>query len=222
MENKIEALIVAKSFEKVPLISKTIANLRNKQTAPPEFRKHLFQLGRYLAYELSKDLPTETKTVEGPFGKASFVDVGNDLVILGILRAALPMAEGVFEEFPEAHIGFLSASRGNMIGSEGKEFEISTSYAKIPVCHDKTVLIVDPMLASASTLIKIIDQLQEQQPSRLIVVSAIGTDYGIGRIEEKYPDIQIYIGIIDPVLNEIGYIIPGLGDAGDRAYNTEH
>lgn len=213
---------MAKSFESVPLISKTIANLRNKLTAPPEFRKQLFQLGRYLAYEISKELPIETKIVESPLGKAEYLDVGNDLVILGVLRAALPMAEGVFEEFPDARIGFLSASRGTMIVEKGKDFEITTSYAKVPNCHSKTVLIIDPMLASGSTLLRIIDHLQEQQPEKLIIVSAIGTDYGIKRIEEKNSDIQIYIGIIDPVLNEIGYIIPGLGDAGDRAYNTEH
>lgn len=213
---------MVKSFETVPLISKTIANLRNKLTAPPEFRKQLFQLGRYLAYELSKELPTETKTVEGPFGKADYIDVGNGLVILGVLRAALPMAEGVFEEFPEAQIGFLSASRGSMIDNQGKEFEIDTSYAKVPNCTNKTVLIVDPMLASASTLLKIIEGIQEQQPEKILIISAIGTNYGIQRIENKYPQVQIFIGIIDPVLNEIGYIIPGLGDAGDRAYNTEH
>ncbi len=213
---------MAKSFETVPLISKTIANLRNKLTAPPEFRKQLFQLGRYLAYEISKELPTETKVVEGPLGKAEYIDVGNDLVILGVLRAALPMAEGVFEEFPEASIGFLSASRGTMIGNQGREFEIDTSYAKVPTCTNKTVLIVDPMLASASTLLKIIEGIQEQKPENILVVSAIGTEYGIGRIEKKFPQVQIYIGIIDPVLNEVGYIIPGLGDAGDRAYNTEH
>lgn len=213
---------MTKSFASVPLISKTIANLRNKQTAPPEFRKQLFQLGRYLAYELSKDLPTETKQVEGPLGNASYIDVGNDLVILGVLRAALPMAEGVFEEFPDAQIGFLSASRGTMIAENGKDFEIQTSYAKVPHCTDRTVLIVDPMLASASTLLKIIEGIEAQQPEKIIVLSAIGTEYGIGRIEKKYPQIQIYIGIIDPVLNEVGYIIPGLGDAGDRAYNTEH
>ena len=216
---------MAKSYESVPLISKTIANLRNKQTAPPKFRRNLFQLGRYLAYEISRgeELPKEKKIVEGPFGKADYIDVGDNLVILGVLRAALPMTEGVFEEFPEASIGFLSASRGTMIGEKGKDFEINVSYVKIPHCTGKIVLIVDPMLASASTLLKIIDHVLKDKPEKILVVSAIGTDYGIERIEKKFGEkVAIYIGIIDPVLNEIGYIIPGLGDAGDRAYNTEH
>jgi uracil phosphoribosyltransferase len=191
-------------------------------TAPPEFRKGLYQLGRYLAYELSKELPIEKKMVESPFGKAEYIDVGSDLIILGILRAALPMAEGVFEEFPEARIGFLSASRGAMRGLQGKDFDIQDSYTKIPKCENKHVLIIDPMLASASTLIKTIEKIQVEKPTSIRVVSAIGTEYGIKRIEEKYPAIKIYIGVIDPVLNEKGYIIPGLGDAGDRAFNTEH
>lgn len=214
---------MAKSFEKVPLISKTIANLRNKETTPPDFRRNLFQLGRYLAYEISKELPTDKRIVEGPFGKAEYIDVLHDLVILGVLRAALPMAEGVFEEFPDSSIGFLSASRESMIGKkDGKDFKINMSYVKIPNCEGKTVLIVDPMLASASTLLVIIEKIQSLKPSKIIVIGAIGTEYGINRLEQKFPNVEIYIGIVDPVLNEIGYIIPGLGDAGDRAYNTEH
>lgn len=213
---------MTKSFEDVPLISKTIANLRNKRTPPPEFRKNLFQLGRYLAYELAKDLPAEKKVVESPLGKADYLDVGKDLVILGILRAALPMAEGVFEEFPEAQIGFLSASRGDMIDDNGRNFEIHNNYVKIPPCDGKIVLLVDPMLASASTLLTVIETVEERKPEKIVVLSAIGTDYGIGRLQTNYPDLEIFIGVIDPVLNEIGYIVPGLGDAGDRAYNTEH
>lgn len=213
---------MARSFEKVPLISKTIANLRNKQTAPPEFRRNLFQLGRYLAYEISKVLPTDKHVVESPLGKAEYIDVAHDLVILGVLRAALPMAEGVFEEFPEAHIGFISASRGSMIGNQGKEFEINISYVKVPKCEGKIVLIVDPMLASASTLLKILEKVQSYQPAKILIVSALGTEYGIKRIEQKFPSIEIFIAVVDPVLNEVGYIVPGLGDAGDRAYNTEH
>lgn len=213
---------MTKSFENVPLISKTIAVLRDKMTGPPEFRRRLYQLGRYLAYELAKDLPVETKTVESPLGRANFLDVGKDLVILGILRAALPMAEGVFEEFPEAQIGFLSASRGDMLDEHGRNFEIQNNYVKIPPCEGKVVLLVDPMLASASTLLTVVETIQERKPEKIVVLSAIGTDYGIGRLQTNYPDLEIFIGVIDPVLNEVGYIVPGLGDAGDRAYNTEH
>ena len=213
---------MARSFEQVPLISKTIANLRNKQTAPPEFRRNLFQLGRYLAYEISKILPTDKHIVETPLGKAEYIDVAHDLVILGVLRAALPMTEGVFEEFQEAHIGFLSASRGSMIGERGREFEINISYVKVPECKGKTVLIVDPMLASASTLLKIIEKIQSYEPAKILVISALGTEYGIKRIEQSFPHVEIFIAVIDPVLNDVGYIVPGLGDAGDRAYNTVH
>ena len=202
---------MVKSFESVPLISTTIALLRNKETPPPDFRKGLFQLGRYLAYEISKFLPVEKRVVESPFSKAEYVHVvDRDLVILGVLRASLPMLEGVFEEFPEARIGFLSASRGHMLEENGKNFEIHTLYAKIPDVHNKTVLVVDPMLASASTLLKVIEKLSESNPAKIIIVSAIGTEYGINRIKNKYPLVEIIIGIVDPVLNERGYIIPGL------------
>lgn len=209
------------SFEKNPLISKTIAVLRDKKTQPPEFRRQLFQLGRYLAYELAQKLPVEVKTVESPLGKAEYLEVGKDLVILGVLRAALPMTEGVFEIFPKAQIGFISASRGSMIDEKGKDFEIQNNYVKIPDCGGKIVLVVDPMLASASTMLTVIEEIKKQGPAKIVVMSAIGTDYGIGRIKSNYLDVDIYIGVIDPILDEHGYIVPGLGDAGDRAYNTE-
>ena len=120
------------------------------------------------------------------------------------------MTEGVFEEFQEAHIGFLSASRGSMIGERGREFEINISYVKVPECKGKTVLIVDPMLASASTLLKIIEKIQSYEPAKILVISALGTEYGIKRIEQSFPHVEIFIAVIDPVLNDVGYIVPGL------------
>ena len=207
-------------FSNVALISKIVANLRNKDTQPPEFRKNLFKLGRLMAYEVSKTLPTVLKIVASPFGEAEYLDFNTDIVIVGILRACLPMAEGVFDEFPDAIFGLLSASRGKKLSEDGKDFEINAAYVKIPPCKDKIVLVVDPMLATASTMLKLLKLIENEKPTKIIIIGAIAAKYGIDRITKSYPHVDVYTAAIDPKLNEKGYIIPGLGDAGDRAFNT--
>ena len=211
-----------KSFEKEPLVSKVVATLRNKETKSPEFRKSLFKLGTYLAYEVSKSLPTVEKKVESPLGFASYSDIQDGIVIASVLRAALPMAEGVFDEFPEAHIGFLSASRHKMIEKSTKDFQVIQDYIKMPDSKGKVVIVVDPMLATASTMVKVINELKIANPAKIIVLCAIASKFGIDKIESKFPNVNIYAGAVDPELNEKGYILPGLGDAGDRAFNTGH
>lgn len=207
-------------FSNVALISKIVANLRNEDTQPPDFRKNLFKLGQPMAYEVSKTLPTMSKMVTSPLGEAQYLDFNTDIVIVGILRACLPMAEGVFDEFPEAIFGLLSASRGKKISDDGKDFEIKATYVKIPPCKDKTVLVVDPMLATASTMLKLLKLIEDENPDKIIVIGAIASKYGIDRVTESHPNVDVYIAAIDSKLNEKGYIIPGLGDAGDRAFNT--
>lgn len=209
-----------KSFENKPLISRVIAKLRDKETRPPAFRAALFKLGQYLSYEISGTLPTIQKNVESPLGKAKYLDISENLVIASILRAALPMAEGVLDEFPDAHFGFLSASREEIKDEKTKDFAIIQNYIKMPMSKDKIVIVVDPMLATGSTLVRVLSELNKTNPSKIIVLSAIASQFGIDKIQKTYPDIEIYTGAIDQDLNEKGYIIPGLGDAGDRAYNT--
>lgn len=210
---------MAVEFRSSPIISKLIAKLRDKRTDSPMFRKKLFDLGEFMAYELAKELPLRKENVESPLGSAEYFEFDTEIVIVAILRAALPMAEGVMETYPNASLGIVSASRGDMMDDAGREFNINMSYANIPSVRGKTVIIVDPMLASGSTMLRILHEFEKEEPSQIFVISAIAAKFGIERLERQ-TRVKVYTGIIDDVLNEKGYIVPGLGDAGDRAFHT--
>ncbi len=179
-------------------------------------------MGKLLSYEIATELDLVEKEVESPLGTATFHDFKDEISVVAVLRAALPMAEGVIEEFENAHIGFFSASRSQMLDDQGRDFEIDITYSKLPNLSNHIAIIVDPMLATASTLLHVIKAVKAQQPKKVIIACAIASEYGIQRIQENHPDVEIYTGTVDAILNEKGYIVPGLGDAGDRAFNTEH
>lgn len=202
------------------LIAELVGKLRNKKTNPADFRMNLKRLGNFLAYEAAKHFDKTTTTVETPLGHADYETISDEIVIITILRAALPMSEGVLEVIPKAKVGVISASRGKKIQEDGKDFRIDCAYSNIPFLENKVALIVDPMLASGSTLSFTINQLSNQKPSKLIILCAIASEFGIKRILEDHPQAIIITGDIDQELNEKGYIVPGLGDAGDRAFNT--
>jgi uracil phosphoribosyltransferase len=206
--------------EESVLISEIVGKLRDRETTPASFRINLKRIGNYLAYEASKHLDTETKIVETPLGDASFSEIKDRIVVISILRAALPMSEGVLEVIPNAAVGVISASRGKMLEEGGKDFRIDCTYTSIPFLGDNIAIIVDPMIASGSTVLFLLNEIKNQKPKKIIILCAIASRYGIERILEQYPDILILAGTIDPNLNEDGYIVPGLGDAGDRAFNT--
>ena len=134
------------------------------------------------------------------------------------------MTNSVFNQFEGASLGIISASRGNMIKADGKEFEIESNYSKIPDIENKIVIIVDPMLATGSTITYLLKTIEnsDQNPHKIVVFCAIASRFGINQIETNFPQVDIFAAAIDETLNEKGYIIPGLGDAGDRAFNTPH
>ncbi|MCG3215109.1 MAG: uracil phosphoribosyltransferase [Candidatus Heimdallarchaeota archaeon] len=202
------------------LISEVIGNLRDIKTEPASFRSNLRKIGGYLAYEASKLLDTTQRTVKTPLGEADVIELKDQIVVITILRAALPMSEGVLEQFTNASVGVISASRGKMLEVGGKDFRIDCTYVNIPYLENKVALIVDPMLASGSTILFLLETLKEQKTKKIIVLCAIASQYGIERIKKKFPEVEIVTGDIDKILNENGYIVPGLGDAGDRAFNT--
>jgi len=202
------------------LISELVGKLRDKKTEPAEFRTNLKRLGNFLAYEAGSYFNKIAVSVETPLGTATYDTISDEIVIITILRAALPMSEGVLEIIPTAKVGVISASRGKKIQEDGTDFRIDCTYSNIPYLENKIAIIIDPMLASGSTLLFTMNQLLNQKPSKLIILCAIASDYGIKRILDNYPKTIIITGDIDKELNEKGYIVPGLGDAGDRAFNT--
>ncbi len=203
------------------LCSEVIAKLRNKNTEPPVFRHNLRELGIYLAYEASKYLSKKDTVVKTPLGNKKMKVIADDISVISILRAAAPMAEGVLSQYKHASVGFVSASRGKMLNEQGTDFRIDGDYFNVPYLENKVAILVDPMLASGSTLLYLVDKLYHQNPTKIIILCAIASNYGLKRLKGKYDELIILAGDIDPVLDKKGYIVPGLGDAGDRAFNTE-
>ena len=202
-----------------PMVKEQLSLVRDRGTNQVAFRKAVYRLGRYMAYEFLRTLETEEFTVETPLGAAKGGRVkGNDkVVIILVLRAAIPFVEGMYKNFPMARTGVISAWRG-----PAPEFPIEVNYAKIPQIHkDDVVVIADPMLATGHTLLEVARRVAKQgKPKRLVFFSVIATRQGIDHVAKAFPGAEFYTCAIDPGLNEDGYIVPGLGDAGDRSFGA--
>jgi uracil phosphoribosyltransferase len=202
-----------------PMVKEQLTLARDRKTSQVAFRKAIYRLGRYMAYEFLRTLETEETAVETPLGKAKGgVVKGNDkIVIILVLRAAIPFVEGMYKNFPMARTGVISAWRG-----PPPDFPIEVNYAKIPqIRRDDVVVIADPMLATGHTLVEVARRVaKEGRPKRLVFFSVISTNQGIEHVSKSFPQAEFYTCAIDPGLNEDGYIVPGLGDAGDRSFGA--
>ncbi len=207
------------SFEDSPFIMEILTELRDERTGPIAFRKGLVKLGRYMAYELTKTMEVEKVPVKTPLEETEGVLVKDrrNVVIITVLRAAIPLMEGLIKVLEHARVGIVSASRG-----KAPKFEIEMKYVKVPqVKPEDTVIIADPMIATGSTLIKVLSEVKRYgKAKRYVVVGVLAAPEGISRIKEAHPDVEIFVAAIDRELNERGYILPGLGDAGDRAFGA--
>lgn len=204
-----------------PMVIEQLTLARDKRTNQVAFRKAIFRLGRIMAYEFLRTMETQATEVVTPLGKAAGGRVkGNDkIVIILVLRASIPFVEGMYKNFPMARTGVISAWRG-----KPPNFPIEVNYAKIPkISHDDVVIIADPMLATGHTLVEVARRVAKQgRPKRLVFFSAISTNQGIEYVAKAFPQAEFYTCAIDPTLDEHGYIVPGLGDAGDRSFGTPH
>lgn len=202
-----------------PMVTEQLTLARDKRTNQVAFRKAIFRLGRIMAYEFLRTMETQATEVETPLGKAAGGRVkGNDkIVIILVLRASIPFVEGMYKNFPMARTGVISAWRG-----KPPNFPIEVNYAKIPkIGHDDVVIVADPMLATGHTLVEVARRVAKQgRPKRLAFISAIATMQGIEFVAKAFPRAEFYTCAIDPTLDEHGYIVPGLGDAGDRSFGT--
>jgi uracil phosphoribosyltransferase len=147
----------------------------------------------------------------------------DDVVIINVLRAATPFVEGLVEAFPHARQGVISAGRDEEAGmNEQGEFPITVDYVKLPeINEDDTVIVADPMLATGSTMVEVLGEVLEKgSPERLFVLSAVSAPPGLVRVDESYPSADVLTVSIDERLDDDGYIVPGVGDAGDRAFGT--
>ncbi|WP_201352527.1 uracil phosphoribosyltransferase [Hydrogenimonas urashimensis] len=198
-----------------PLVKHMVNQLRDAHCDAFRFRWILKELAKQLLAECCGVLPLMERKIptwQGNF-VGSFVDESR-ITCVCILRAALPMQDGVLEVLGEAEGGFLAMKR------DEQTHESRLYYDRIPDISGKTVIVVDPMVATGGSLHDALALLKERQPKQIISLNAIGAREGVERIEKAFPDVDLHIAQIDPTLNKDAYIVPGLGDAGDRAYNT--
>ncbi|MCY0859865.1 MAG: uracil phosphoribosyltransferase [Sulfolobaceae archaeon] len=217
-----------------PLAQAILTTLRDKNTDQITFRKGLVKLGRIMGIEITKYMDKEKIYVETPLGvKAEgikIVDMDN-VVIVTILRAAMPFVEGLIKIFPMARQGVVSARRVEEIGMQKDYvFPIDIFYVKLPkIKQNDTVIIADPMIATGSTMINVIRNISLETilPKRIFIAGVISTNIAINRIKAELAAkgllsrSKLFTVSIDPEINDKGYIVPGLGDAGDRAFGHE-
>ena len=198
---------------KHPLIKHLLTQIRDIHTDAYLFRKTVSEIARILFHEALKEEKTEEKTVEIWVGKGTFPTfIEEKYVFIPILRAGLPMLDGLLEVFKNAKSGFLAIKRNE------KTFESVLYYDRVPPLKGKTAVILDPMVATGGSLDYAVKVVKEKKPEKIVSLNIVGAPVGLERIKNNHPDITVYIAQIDQKL-EKGYIIPGIGDAGDRAFS---
>ena len=202
-----------------PLITHKLTIMRDKNTGSKEFRELLDEIAMLMGYEITRDLPLREVDIETPVTKAraKLID-GKKLAIVPILRAGLGMVNGIHALFPSARVGHIGMYR------DEETLQPQSYYCKLPCDIDdeeKLVLLVDPMLATGGSACDAIDLLKKRGCKHIKFMAIIGAPEGVSRVAEAHPDVKIYVSTLDRCLNENGYILPGLGDAGDRLFGTK-
>lgn len=203
------------------LICDWISEIRDVQIQSDRmrFRRNLERIGEIAAYEISRHLVYEEKEVQTPLGISQCKMLKEQPVLATILRAGLPLHQGLLNYFDKADNAFISAYRKHQLDGS---FEISLDYISCPELENRVVIISDPMLATGSSLVKTIQYLRDEgHPREIHVVVAIACSVGIEYVQRSEPQVKIWCGAIDEELTAKGYIVPGLGDAGDLAFGTK-
>ncbi len=191
------------------------------QKDPMRFRRNIERIGEVLCYELSKTLHYAPKDVTTPFGKKRMQVPENNLVLCSVLRAGLPLHQGLLNYFDRAENAFISAYR--LHENDKDAFEVIVKYFAAPTLSGKTLILTDPMLATGQTLENVLSALRAHgEPEQIHIISVIGSRAGVERIKQVFPSsTHLWIAAIDEELNARGYILPGLGDAGDLAFGEK-
>lgn len=198
------------------LVTHKVALMRSINTGTKEFREYAREIALMLGYEALKDLPTEDTVIETPLEKTTQKTIIKDSVVLmPILRAGLGMEDGILTLLPTAAVGHIGMYRDH------DTYEPKEYYFKAPSLTGKVVLVLDPMLATGGSIVAAINKIKESKPSKIKVLSIVSAPKGIETILNAHPDVTIYTASVDRGLNEHNYIVPGLGDAGDRLFGTK-
>ena len=200
-----------------PLVQHKVSHLRDKNTGTKEFKELVSELAMLLCYEATRDLPTEEVEIETPVAIAKTrVLSGRKLALVPILRAGLGMVDGMLSLLPAAKVGHIGLYRNE------ETLEPVEYYCKLPSdIAERDVLVLDPMLATGGSAVDAFTQIKKRGAKSIKFLAIIAAPEGLERLHATHPDVDIYVAALDEQLNESGYIIPGLGDAGDRIFGTK-
>ena len=199
-----------------PLIQHKLTIIRDKNVGTKEFREIVDEIASLMAYEVTRDLPVEDVEIETPVAKTTQKQLaGKKLAIVPILRAGLGMVDGIMKLIPAARIGHIGMYR------DEESLEPVEYFVKLPEDIDqREVLVVDPLLATGGSAVMAIDALKKRGATKIKLITLVSAPVGVETVQKAHPDVDIYTAGLDEGLNEHGYIIPGLGDAGDRLFGT--
>ena len=199
-----------------PLIQHKLTIIRDKNVGTKEFREIVDEIASLMAYEVTRDFPVEDVVVETPVAKTTQKTLaGKKLAIVPILRAGLGMVDGIMKLIPAARIGHIGMYR------DEESLEPVEYFVKLPEDIDqREVLVVDPMLATGGSAVMAIDALKKRGATKIKLITLVSAPIGVETVQKAHPDVDVYTAGLDEGLNEHGYIVPGLGDAGDRLFGT--
>ena len=199
-----------------PLITHKLTLMRNKNTGTKDFRENLDEIAELMAYEICRDLPIQPIDIETPMGPCVGYELSKEVVIVPILRAGIGLLDGIRRLVPTAKVGFVGLYR------DEETLQPQEYFSKFPKnLKDAIVMIVDPMLATGGSAVAAINLVKERGAKSIKLICLVGVPEGAKAVQEAHPDVDIYLAAMDEHLNEIGYIVPGLGDAGDRIFGTK-
>ncbi|MDE6195267.1 MAG: uracil phosphoribosyltransferase [Erysipelotrichaceae bacterium] len=201
---------------KHPLITHKLTQMRKKQTGTKDFRQNLDEIAGLMAYEITRDLPIQKVQIETPVQVCDTYELEKEIILVPILRAGLGMVNGICNLIPTVKVAHVGLYR------DEETLEPHVYFEKYPKSiKDSIVMIVDPMLATGGSANAAIDMVKKQGAKSIRLVCLVGAPQGVANVEKEHPDIDIYLAALDEKLNEKGYIVPGLGDAGDRIFGTK-
>ena len=200
-----------------PCVQHKLAIIRDIDTGHKRFRELSKEITKFVCYEALKNIKVREVMVQTPVAEAKCQKIDTDLVVVPVLRAGVGMLEGILELVPTARVGFVGLYRDEVTK------EPVSYYQRLPTQTDGgTCIIIDPMLATGGSTVAAIDLLKENRAGKIVVVCIVTCPEGLELVESKHPDVPVYTAAIDDHLNEKKYIVPGLGDAGDRLFGTSH
>ncbi len=199
-----------------PLITHKLTQMRKKETGTKDFKQNLDEIAGLMAYEVCRDLPVRKITIETPVASCTSTELAKEIVLIPILRAGLGLVNGINDLIPTAKVGFIGLYR------DEETLEPHEYFAKFPsTMPDAVNLVLDPMLATGGSAVAAIEMIKKRGAKSIKLVCLVGAPEGVKAVETAHPDVDIYLAALDDHLNEKGYIVPGLGDAGDRIFGTK-